>query len=104
LAGIVIDEIVYDTTEFIYDHPGGEEAIQKFGGEQCGCMLLFICPSTLAPGYQVSVHNYHDTTYIPNSTIGTLSSDRAILAYAQLVAHELVRFVHASRQDERDRE
>lgn len=32
---IVVDDIVYDCTEFISEHPGGEEVIKSFGGEEC---------------------------------------------------------------------
>ncbi|KAE8446433.1 hypothetical protein EG329_012038 [Mollisiaceae sp. DMI_Dod_QoI] len=32
---IVIDLIVYDCTEFIHEHPGGEQIIQSFAGADC---------------------------------------------------------------------
>jgi cytochrome b involved in lipid metabolism len=32
---IVVDNIVYDCTEFINEHPGGEEVILSFGGQDC---------------------------------------------------------------------
>lgn len=35
LAWIVVDNIVYDCTEFIKEHPGGETVIQSFIGEDC---------------------------------------------------------------------
>ena len=38
---IVVDEIVYDCTSFISDHPGGEQVILSFVGEDCSCMLSF---------------------------------------------------------------
>jgi hypothetical protein len=32
---IVIDEIVYDCSEFVAEHPGGEQVILSFVGEDC---------------------------------------------------------------------
>ena len=32
---IVIDNIVYDCTDFVLDHPGGEQVIMSFVGEDC---------------------------------------------------------------------
>lgn len=32
---IVIDDLVYDCTRFITEHPGGEEVIQSFAGQDC---------------------------------------------------------------------
>ena len=48
---IVVDRIVYDCTGFISEHPGGEQVISSFVGEDCSCKLilpmLFIHISTL---------------------------------------------------------
>ena len=38
---IVVDDIVYDCSSFIMSHPGGEQVILSFVGEDCSCM----CPS-----------------------------------------------------------
>ena len=38
---IVVDDIVYDCTSFILCHPGGEQVILSFVGEDCSCMCLF---------------------------------------------------------------
>ena len=35
--GIVIDEIVYDCTNFVHEHPGGTTVIESFGGAECSC-------------------------------------------------------------------
>lgn len=35
LAWIVVDNIVYDCTKFIKEHPGGETVIRSFIGENC---------------------------------------------------------------------
>jgi cytochrome b involved in lipid metabolism len=35
-ADIVIDDIVYDCTQFISEHPGGAQTIQPFAGAECG--------------------------------------------------------------------
>jgi cytochrome b involved in lipid metabolism len=35
LAWIVVDNIVYDCTKFIKEHPGGETVIRSFIGEDC---------------------------------------------------------------------
>lgn len=35
LAWIVIDNIVYDCTNFIHEHPGGDTVIRSFIGEDC---------------------------------------------------------------------
>lgn len=35
--GIVIDDIVYDCTDFIHDHPGGITVLESFGGSECSC-------------------------------------------------------------------
>jgi cytochrome b involved in lipid metabolism len=32
---IVVDNIVYDCTEFALEHPGGEGVIHSFGGQEC---------------------------------------------------------------------
>jgi hypothetical protein len=32
---IVIDNIVYDCTHFLKEHPGGEQIIKSFGGAEC---------------------------------------------------------------------
>lgn len=40
LAWIVVDNIVYDCTEFIKEHPGGETVIQSFIGEDCSWQLF----------------------------------------------------------------
>jgi len=34
---IVVDDVVYDCTSFITDHPGGEQVILSFVGENCSC-------------------------------------------------------------------
>ncbi|KAJ5674305.1 uncharacterized protein N7477_004239 [Penicillium maclennaniae] len=34
-AWIVVDNVVYDCTKFINEHPGGETVIQSFVGEDC---------------------------------------------------------------------
>jgi cytochrome b involved in lipid metabolism len=34
-TGIVVDEIVYDCTEFVLEHPGGMQVIESFGGAEC---------------------------------------------------------------------
>ena len=36
---IVVDNIVFDCSSFISDHPGGEQVILSFVGEDCSCML-----------------------------------------------------------------
>ena len=33
---IVIDDVVYDCTDFQHEHPGGRTIIQKFAGQSCG--------------------------------------------------------------------
>ena len=38
---IVVDAIVYDCTSFISCHPGGEQVIMSFVGEDCSCMSLY---------------------------------------------------------------
>jgi cytochrome b involved in lipid metabolism len=32
---IVVDNIVYDCTDFLSEHPGGEQVIKSFGGAEC---------------------------------------------------------------------
>jgi cytochrome b involved in lipid metabolism len=32
---IVVNNIVYDCTKFIKEHPGGEQIIRAFGGAEC---------------------------------------------------------------------
>jgi cytochrome b involved in lipid metabolism len=32
---IVIDNIVFDCTSFLKEHPGGEQIIKSFGGAEC---------------------------------------------------------------------
>jgi cytochrome b involved in lipid metabolism len=32
---IVVDKIVYDCTNFLEEHPGGEQIIKSFGGAEC---------------------------------------------------------------------
>ncbi|CAK1358955.1 unnamed protein product [Cercospora beticola] len=32
---IVVDNIVYDCTEFVHEHPGGNDVIERFRGEDC---------------------------------------------------------------------
>ncbi|KAF3036207.1 hypothetical protein E8E12_007061 [Didymella heteroderae] len=32
---IVVDDIVYDCTQFVHDHPGGPRVIQSFRGQDC---------------------------------------------------------------------
>lgn len=32
---IVVDDIVYDCTDFVHDHPGGQQVIVSFLGEDC---------------------------------------------------------------------
>ncbi|KAH6696663.1 fatty acid desaturas-like protein [Leptodontidium sp. MPI-SDFR-AT-0119] len=32
---IVVDKVVYDCTQFIKEHPGGEQIIKSFGGAEC---------------------------------------------------------------------
>ena len=39
LQGIVIDEIVYDCSDFISKHPGGEAVIRNLSGSDCSCKL-----------------------------------------------------------------
>ncbi len=39
---IVVDDIVYDCTFFILDHPGGEQIILSFVGENCSCMAPLV--------------------------------------------------------------
>jgi cytochrome b involved in lipid metabolism len=34
-TGIVVDHIIYDCTNFLKDHPGGEHVIKSFGGAEC---------------------------------------------------------------------
>lgn len=34
-AWIVVDNIVYDCTDFVQDHPGGDTVIRSFVGEDC---------------------------------------------------------------------
>ena len=33
--GIVIDNVVFDCSAFAFEHPGGENIINSFGGEEC---------------------------------------------------------------------
>lgn len=33
--GIVIDDVVYDCSDFTRVHPGGDNVIQSFGGQNC---------------------------------------------------------------------
>ena len=40
---VVVDAIVYDCTSFISSHPGGEQVILSFVGENCSCMSLYQC-------------------------------------------------------------
>lgn len=35
MIGIVVEDIVYDCTDFISEHPGGEKIIQSFAGQEC---------------------------------------------------------------------
>ena len=39
---IVVDDIVYDCTFFVLDHPGGEQVILSFVGENCSCMAPYL--------------------------------------------------------------
>jgi len=32
---IVVDKIVFDCTNFLQEHPGGEQIIKSFGGAEC---------------------------------------------------------------------
>lgn len=34
-TGIVVDDIVYDCTDFVKEHPGGDQIIRSFGGDDC---------------------------------------------------------------------
>jgi cytochrome b involved in lipid metabolism len=36
-VGLVIDNIVYDCTNFLKDHPGGTTVLESFGGAECSC-------------------------------------------------------------------
>lgn len=38
---VVVDAIVHDCTSFISSHPGGEQVILSFVGEDCSCMSLY---------------------------------------------------------------
>lgn len=35
LSGIVVDDIVYDCTDFVMVHPGGSQVIESFAGAEC---------------------------------------------------------------------
>lgn len=35
---IVVDDIVYDCTSFVSEHPGGKQVILSFVGDNCSCM------------------------------------------------------------------
>lgn len=39
LAGVVIDDIVYDVTEFSKQHPGGQRPLRNFAGKSCSCQF-----------------------------------------------------------------
>ncbi|GIZ38714.1 hypothetical protein CKM354_000212000 [Cercospora kikuchii] len=32
---IVVDDVVYDCTDFVHEHPGGNDVIESFRGEDC---------------------------------------------------------------------
>ncbi|EXJ72500.1 uncharacterized protein A1O5_05005, partial [Cladophialophora psammophila CBS 110553] len=34
-TGIVIDELVYNCSQFIKEHPGGEAVIRRYAGKDC---------------------------------------------------------------------
>ena len=34
-TGIVINNVVYDCTKFIFKHPGGQQIIKSFAGAEC---------------------------------------------------------------------
>lgn len=34
-TGIVVDEVVFDCTEYVSEHPGGRSVIENFGGQDC---------------------------------------------------------------------
>lgn len=38
-AGIVIDDIVYDVTEFAKRHPGGQMPLRNLAGQSCSCKV-----------------------------------------------------------------
>lgn len=33
---VVIDNNLYDVTSFMYEHPGGEQILRRYNGEECG--------------------------------------------------------------------
>ncbi len=35
LIGIVVENIVYNCTGFIKEHPGGEQVVESFSGDEC---------------------------------------------------------------------
>lgn len=37
--GLVIDRIVYDCSNFVASHPGGDTVIKSFAGKDCSCEL-----------------------------------------------------------------
>ena len=41
---VICDNVVYDVTDFIADHPGGEELIMEYAGQDVTC-LLYTSPS-----------------------------------------------------------
>jgi cytochrome b involved in lipid metabolism len=48
---IVIDQIVYDCSEFAYEHPGGESVILSFVGEDCSWQFWRLHSKSLMEQY-----------------------------------------------------
>lgn len=55
-AGIVVDEIVYDCTEFVGKHPGGSHIIKEFGGHDCSWQ---VCSLEISPSPKLIQPFYH---------------------------------------------
>jgi len=50
IVGIVVDQIVYDCTDFVGKHPGGSHIVKEFGGHDCTwqvCILSIPLVKTL---------------------------------------------------------
>lgn len=45
--GIVIDDTVFDCTEYIASHPGGRAIIENFGGQDCSWQVSIPLLSSL---------------------------------------------------------
>ncbi len=76
--GIVIDDIVYDCTTFVTQHPGGASVVRSFAGKDCSCKFYvhIRCQVKTALIFQLSgqfhrIHGVHNRRkWLPSLRVG----------------------------------